>query len=434
MNCSLLSLSIVMFSLLLLTACQKKFDFSSANNTGNFGSFSVGSNLTYIFTQGASLPDTFTLTVTDKDTAVNGKTYKVLTRSDGFGNTYLAKINNDYFHFAPLPGIGVQSLEELYLKDKVPVNSTWSNSIRAFTMTGPFASLIGKWKMDEGSGTTLIDASNYRNDATTEGDPLWVTGVTGQALSLDGTSQYAAVPDDASLDITGSITLAAWIRPKKQALQNIIKKAIIGSENGYELSLSTEGNVFFRFNQTTSLDSFRLNSTGSYPDDGETWMHIAATYDGSSIIKIYINGVENASKALTAPPPINTNALSLVIGAQSDASRKFFGTIDDVRIYNSALSAAQIRNFIYSNVSDTLTANLRYTVKEKSVTHVVKGKMYSNVTHIRLDITVGSNLDIGGGDFYYAPNIGLIENNIELTPPGQSSFTSKQELIAYEIK
>lgn len=220
-------------------------------------------------------------------------------------------------------------------------SSSWSTAWNFKTSSAPTSSLIGHWKMEEGSGTTLLDASDYANQGQTVGNPTWVSGVDGQALMLNGTSQYATVPDNSSLDITGSITLAAWIRPEKVATQYILKKATQSSTNGYELSLSNAGKVFFRFNQASSSDTYRQNSVASYPTNGATWMHIAATYDGS-VIKIYINGVLNSSKMLSAPPPMSANTLALAIGAQSDGSTKFQGAIDDARIYNTALSATQI--------------------------------------------------------------------------------------------
>ena len=433
MKAFFLPLCLIASTLFLFSKCQKKYDPSITNTTSNFGSLTPGSSWTYSIKHGESLQDTFTLTVSNKDTIINGRTYKVLNSSNGRGNTYLAKIESNYYCFNSFPGISLESFEELYLKDNVPLNSTWVDSTQILATTATANTLIGNWKMDEGNGTTLIDASNYRNNATIRGNPDWVTGVTGQALKLNGTRQYATVPDNATLDIADAITLAAWVKPKELGTQSIIKKAISDSINGYELSLSSAGRVFFRFNQTTSGNTNRINAKGFYPVDGATWMHMAATYDGS-VIKLYINGVENSSITLTNPLPINTNDLALAIGAQSNGTSRLTGTIDDARIYNAALDASEIRKFIYSSEADTLTASLIYSVIEKSVSHVVKGKMYSEVTHVRLNIIINSTLNIGGGDFYYADDIGLIENNIEITPPGQSSFTSKQELISYEIK
>ncbi|MEJ7680618.1 MAG: hypothetical protein WKG06_22745 [Segetibacter sp.] len=76
-------------------------------------------------------PVAYTLTVTDKDTVINSKTYKVLSSSDDSGNKYMAKIDSNYYRFASFAGIG--SFEELYLKDNRPVNGTWTNSA-SFTL------------------------------------------------------------------------------------------------------------------------------------------------------------------------------------------------------------------------------------------------------------------------------------------------------------
>ena len=77
-----------------------------------------------------------------------------------------------------------------------------------------------------------------------------------------------------------------------------------------------------------------------YPIDG-SWMHAAATFDGTTM-RLFIDGVEEAS--LDAPGlTINANSLAMGIGAQSDGTRYFQGQMDDVRIYNRALSEGEIR-------------------------------------------------------------------------------------------
>ncbi|WP_266204893.1 LamG-like jellyroll fold domain-containing protein [Pontibacter kalidii] len=233
-------------------------------------------------------------------------------------------------------------------------SSSWSSAWSFKTSSAPTNTLVGHWKMEEASGTTLLDASEYKNHATTVGNPTWTGGVVGQALQLNGSSQYATVPDNTSLDITGSITLAAWIKPEKVATQYLLKKATQSGTNGYELSLSNAGKVFFRFNQASSGDMYRQNSVASYPTDGTTWMHVAATYDGT-VINIYINGKLNSYKTLSAPSSINVNALALGIGAQSDGGSKFQGAIDDARVYNTALSASQIMEL--TTVSPSMLAS-----------------------------------------------------------------------------
>ena len=114
---------------------------------------------------------------------------------------------------------------------------------------------------NEGSGSTLVDSSGSGNNGGLQGNPTWVTGQHGQAIRFDGSGDYAVVPDASSLDISGAITIAAWVRPEKLATQYLVKKATNGGTNGYELSLSSAGKVFVRFNQLTSGDTFRINST-----------------------------------------------------------------------------------------------------------------------------------------------------------------------------
>ena len=99
--------------------------------------------------------------------------------------------------------------------------------------------LVGHWKMDEGNGaTTLVDISTYSNNGSIVGNPTWVTGVDGLAINFNGTTDYALVPDSNSLDITGQITIAAWIKPTQYATQDLVKKATNASVDGYELALA----------------------------------------------------------------------------------------------------------------------------------------------------------------------------------------------------
>ena len=201
---------------------------------------------------------------------------------------------------------------------------------------------VGDWRMNEGSGTVLVDSSASGNNGTIFGNPTWVAGQHGQAIHFDGTGDYATVPDSASLDISSAITMAAWVKPEKTATQYLIKKATTTgtTANGYELSLATTGKVFVRFNQATSADTYRINSTTSYPITGTTWMHVAATYDGTTI-KLYVNGVQEGGN-LAGPASIVTNNLALGIGAQSDGQTSLQGAMDDVLLYNTALTASEI--------------------------------------------------------------------------------------------
>ncbi len=199
--------------------------------------------------------------------------------------------------------------------------------------------VVGAWAFDESSGSAVLDSSGMNNDGQLQGNPTRVTGPSGNALQLDGRGDYVVIPHDASLDLSDSITIAAWIRPDVEDSQYVVTKAQKRDADGFELSLSSKGSVFVRFNRETAGDSFRLDSTSDYPTDGNTWVHVAATYDGSTI-RIYVNGqLENSRNAQFQ---IATNNLPIGIGAQHDGSRSMEGSVDDVQIHARALDANEI--------------------------------------------------------------------------------------------
>ena len=230
----------------------------------------------------------------------------------------------------------------------------------SFAPDAPSGDLVGWWKMDG----DVTDASSYANHATAFGSPTFVAGMVGQALNLNGTSQYAAAPDNASLDLTNGLTLATWVKPTLEATQNLISKSTNGGISGYELCLAATSSTFphkafFRLNQTTSGDTYRINSTTLYSDHLNTWIHLAATFDGVTM-KLYVNGVLESS--LAAAITINANALPLGLGAQVDGSnagsRFLAGGMDDARVYNRALTAGEIATLAgVSPGSHTITAS-----------------------------------------------------------------------------
>ena len=201
----------------------------------------------------------------------------------------------------------------------------------------------GYWYFNEGSGLVAQDSSGNGNHGTLNGAVAWTVGKSGSALSFNGGSDRVLVPDAPSLDITDQITIAAWIKPKTADTQYIVKKGRIRSTDGYELSLSSTGKVFVRFNQNSSGDAFKVMSASNYPTGGATWMHVAATYDGLDI-KLYINGVLEAVQPATLFIGANNNALS--IGAQDEGSRPFLGVVDEVHLYSIPLTLEQIQALV----------------------------------------------------------------------------------------
>jgi hypothetical protein len=111
--------------MLLFTQCKKD---NSSNTSASFTPLTTGTNWTYSYQEGTAPAQTFKLTVTNKDTIANGKTYKVITSSDGGPNNYMAKVGSDYYRYASIAQVGLNNFEELYLKDNANVNDNWTGT------------------------------------------------------------------------------------------------------------------------------------------------------------------------------------------------------------------------------------------------------------------------------------------------------------------
>lgn len=168
------------------------------------------------------------------------------------------------------------------------------------------------------------------------------------ALDYDGSNDYVEVPDSASLDITGEITVEAWIKPIAftHEFPGIVCKwdwSSINPQRSYSLYLTGYNKVWFMLsNDSLWHDEYSLQSSAVLSTD--TWYYIAGVYNGS-VMKLYINGVKDAEK--NAILTIYSGTAKLSIGSSmTDGSvatdETFNGIIDEVRISNVSRSASEI--------------------------------------------------------------------------------------------
>ncbi|WP_158859277.1 LamG-like jellyroll fold domain-containing protein, partial [Lunatibacter salilacus] len=243
--------------------------------------------------------------------------------------------------------------------------SPWSQTRTFITIadtSGPTSQLVAHWKMDEGSGNTLIDHSGYGNNGVLRNatNVTWVPGVDGLALNLPGTTnRYAEVNNAPSLNISDAITLSAWIRPTSVQTKSIMGKSV---QNGYEINITNAGKIEFWINWTANNLTYHLLSNSNYVANGATWTHVAATFDGLSM-KIYLNGVEDNSRTFSSPATILNNNSILRIGAWGTDFR-WTGGLDDLRIYHGALNANEIAD-LYSFTNSN--ARILFQDREGSV-------------------------------------------------------------------
>ncbi|MHC4431745.1 MAG: LamG domain-containing protein [Planctomycetota bacterium] len=192
------------------------------------------------------------------------------------------------------------------------------------------AELVAHWRLDEGSGTVANDSSGYGNDGTLNGDPQWATGMFGGALEFDGIDDYIEVPDNESLQLWERFTLAAWIYQVESRSSRVIDKIGAGTANGPHLDT----------HPGTSLRSCSGTCISTATDHTlEQWHHVAVTFD-EGVVRLYVDG--SVSGEGSAPSPLAGNSLTLRIGADSNGQSLFHGLIDDARVYNHALTEAEI--------------------------------------------------------------------------------------------
>ena len=227
--------------------------------------------------------------------------------------------------------VGATARDAAGNKTTATVTVTVSNAVQS-----P-GGLVAAYGFNEGAGTVVGDASGSNNTGTIKAATWSASGHTGAALSFDGTSAWVAIPPSASLSLTNGMTLEAWVRPTAATgWRSVILKEGTGILS-YALYSANDASRPGGFVHNGSADVSVLG-TAAVPLNA--WTHLGVTYDGSAL-RFYTNGV--LVKTVTGVSSIATTTGGLKIGGNSVWGEYFKGLIDDVRIYNRALSAAEMQ-------------------------------------------------------------------------------------------
>jgi concanavalin A-like lectin/glucanase superfamily protein/Big-like domain-containing protein len=197
--------------------------------------------------------------------------------------------------------------------------------------------LVASYSFDEGTGATLVDHSGQNNTGTISGATWTTAGRFGSALAFDGVNDWVTVADSVSLDLTSGMTLEAWVYPTAfTAAQSVVLKETPGGL-AYSLYSNDSGtpSTWVRLNGALSGNS----SVGTSQLPLNTWTHLSATYDGSTM-RLFVNGTQVGTRAVAGALTVSTGALHL--GGNAVWGEFFTGAIDEVRVYNRALTAAEI--------------------------------------------------------------------------------------------
>jgi hypothetical protein len=216
-------------------------------------------------------------------------------------------------------------------------NQTTSAAVSITVANTVSSGLVASFGFNEASGTTVLDSSGANNHGTITSATLTTAGKFGGALSFNGASSWVTVPDAPSLDLTNGLTLEAWVNPSAlSGWRTVLLKESTGTLSYALYANDNTPNPAL----TVRIGGADRSAVGTSALPLNTWTHLAATYDGAQL-RLYVNGVQAGSRAQTGTMMVSAGPLR--IGGNAVWTEFFAGRIDEVRVYNRALSAAEIQ-------------------------------------------------------------------------------------------
>ncbi|MCY2928729.1 MAG: PEP-CTERM sorting domain-containing protein [Planctomycetota bacterium] len=232
-----------------------------------------------------------------------------------------------------------------------------------------FRGLVGYWPFEDAGGSFVSDFSGNGNKGTVHGTVAAPGARGGTSLSFNGSSDYIDIPNAPLLNPTAAVTVTAWVRADTiSTWPAIVKKAGEGTaqQHGYTLECESRG-----VRMLADLPGgLWQGATPFRPLPLNQWVFCAGVYDGS-VFTMYTGDLGNApvgQSQTSTGGPVDVSANNLNIGRDPSnptmTSRFFDGRIDEVRLYNRALTAAEVRE-----VYDYVPAAAVYNVHQDTSTY-----------------------------------------------------------------
>ncbi len=297
----------------------------------------VGSSVTFTATVTSSNNPTGTVAFTDNGSTIAGCGAVPLS---GSGNTKTAACTTSSL------SAGTHSIVASYsgdANDPPLVSAPLSQTMNA-TGTG---GLVGYWALNETSGTTAFDSSGNNNNGTLVNGPVWTSaGRVGGALQFDGVNDYVSLGNPPSMIPGNTITLAGWMKLSNLSVNRFLISKYAGPTP-----------TFLRYESGVGVRCV-IGGTGvtaSASIVGGQWYHTACTYDGATI-RVYVNGAQVATGAKTGPIADAVGspwALGAGIAGNGTPVALMNGLLDEMRLYNIALTASDIALLSNPTAPDT---------------------------------------------------------------------------------
>jgi len=265
-----------------------------------------------------------------------------------------------YFAFDSIP-IGQQELKIIYLPTADTLRNfvcitpgsdlyseyrlasdVWVASVSAPT---PESGPIAHWKLDDGNGNTATDDTDNNNDGTLQNmipGHDWVTGHLDLCLDFDGYNDHVEVSYDPLFDLADAYTICGWFQidwGNRNDYRSIISKEVTYTDRNWWVCVRGNGTLWWKL----SMGGMQISINPSDIVADGTWHHFAAVFDGDAqTCNLYIDGTVPTGGTVTGISYADTQNRPVYIGDGYTSGRDFKGLIDDIRIYDRALSASEV--------------------------------------------------------------------------------------------
>jgi hypothetical protein len=327
-------------------------------------------------------------------------------------------------------------------------DTTWGYSV---TCTDAIGDALLAWKMDENTGTTTADSSGHGNTGTFHGGVSWYTpGRSGACIQLNGVDGYVDCGNSPTTNLTGDMSFSAWIKMNSGYYDQKIGGNQSGTAGGYKLCIYNS-KVEFEVRDALNNPHLDRDVLGGTVLTMGSWFHVMGVYSESGHwIKTYVDGkldrtlIGDGTGTTLNDVPVNalgSTTGNFVMGREPWSNLYYFnGFMDDIRIWNRALSDTDAKTLydstvaIHSTVNGGNVANFTdYSVSiptppPPSIPAITVGKNYTinNIT-VNGDLAVGGNVTCTtgtstiGGSLIYSGNFPA---STHVTVQGKTTSTS----------
>jgi hypothetical protein len=232
------------------------------------------------------------------------------------------------------------------------------------------ANLVGHWRLDGDPN----DSSTYDHNSTIEGDYTWVTGHNNPPNSVDLAVQFGdsggrvLVEDANALKPKYKVSVSAWVYfTESQSSSRVVVKGE-NNEETYEIEIDDTDHFVLNLRDSNGVKWDVGKSGNIWTDD---WLHLAGTYDGdTNTVKSYVNGQlddsrDDANFVVVQGLTLSQDTKGLAIGSKAESlDNEFEGTVDEVRVYDCALSEAEVR-WLATDGTGYIPLTLPYNLYDK---------------------------------------------------------------------